>query len=46
MGDDGHDFSPATGGQVGEDRRCDLPGYIGEGVAIEEKKRGTTMTMP
>jgi hypothetical protein len=45
MGDGGHDLTPASGGQVGENRRCDLPPNVGKRVAIEEKKRGATMTV-
>jgi len=46
VGDHGHDFAPTSGGQVGEDRRCDLPGHVGKGVAVEEEKRGATVTLP
>jgi len=36
MGDSGHDFTTANGGQIGENRRRDLPGNIGESIAIEK----------
>ena len=45
MGDDGHDFAPASCGQVGKDRRCNLPPHVGKRVAIKEKKRGATMAV-
>jgi hypothetical protein len=36
MGDSGYDFTTANGGQIGKDSRRDLPGDIGEGIAIEK----------
>jgi hypothetical protein len=46
VGHGGHDFATPSGGQVGEDSRRDLPGNVGKGVAIKEKKWGATMTLP
>ena len=46
MGDCRHDFTAAGCGQVGEKRRNHLTAYIGEGVAIEEEKRGAAMALP
>jgi hypothetical protein len=46
MGDSGRYFTAAPGGKFGEKRRDDLTGDIGEGVAVKEKERSATMTLP
>jgi hypothetical protein len=43
MGDSGHDFTAAHGGQIGEDKINDCPANVGESVAIEEKKRSAAV---
>src|SRR6266478_3251833 len=42
----GHNLAPPAGGQFSEDCRDNLPANIGEGVPVEEKKRGAAMILP
>ena len=46
MGDGGDAFTSASGRQVCEDSRDNLPGDIREGVAVEEKKRSAAVALP
>ena len=45
MGHGGDGFTPASGRQVGEDCRHNLPGDIRKSVAVEEKKRGAAVAL-
>jgi hypothetical protein len=46
MRDRRRDFAAAGCRQVSEKRRENLTAYIGEGVAVEEEKRGATVAVP
>ena len=46
VGDGRGDFTSASCGQVGEKRRDNLAADIGEGVAVEEEKRGASVAVP
>jgi hypothetical protein len=46
MGDGGHDFASATGGQIRKNEINNRPANVGESIAVEEKERGTAMALP
>jgi hypothetical protein len=46
VGDSGHDLAAATGHEFGKNRGSQLAPNVGESIAVEEKERGTPMTMP
>jgi antitoxin component of MazEF toxin-antitoxin module len=46
MGDGGHDFAAAAGGQVGKDEVNNRSPNVSERVAVEEEERGAAMALP
>lgn len=46
MGHGGHDFTPASGGKVGEKSGDDLTGDVGESISVKKEKRGAPMALP
>ena len=46
VGNGRYDFAAATCGQIGKNRRCDLPANISKGVAVEKEKGGAAMALP
>jgi len=46
VGDRRQDFTSASCEQLCEKRRDNLTAYIGEGVAVEEEKRGLAVAVP
>jgi len=45
VGDSGHEFTTAHGGQIGEDKINDRPANVGESIAVEEKKRRAAVAL-